>query len=61
MSRVKIFAIYIVGDILIGAGAVWAAMSHWSARQIIYPAAILFTLNGIWLLVMTIRATPPSS
>jgi uncharacterized membrane protein len=60
MSRTKIFAVYTIVDLLIVAGALWAAFGlRWPARQILPAAAVLFVLNGVWLVVMTIRNTPP--
>jgi hypothetical protein len=60
MSRTKIFVIYSLVDVLIVAGAVWAAtVAHRPAKQILLTAAVLFVLNGLWLVVMTLRTTPP--
>jgi hypothetical protein len=61
MSRTKIFIIYTLLDLLIVAGALWAAFyARWPAKYILLPAAVLFVLNGLWLVVMTIKYTPPA-
>jgi hypothetical protein len=58
MSRTKIFVIYSLVDVLIVAGVVWAAtVAHRPAKQILLTAAVLFVLNGLWLVVMTLRNT----
>jgi hypothetical protein len=60
MSRTGIFAIYIIVDLLIVAGVLWAVFhAHWPASKLLLPAAALFVLNGLWLMVMTIKKTPP--
>ncbi|HET7872417.1 MAG TPA: hypothetical protein VFL42_07880 [Terriglobales bacterium] len=60
MSRFWIFGIYVLVDFLIVAGVLWAAFyARWPVRQFLLPAAVLFVLNGVWLVVMTIRNTPP--
>jgi ABC-type Na+ efflux pump permease subunit len=59
MSRTKIFVIFIVVDLVIVAGAVWCVFNHIPVRQFIIPLAVLTSLNGLWLVWMTIRNTPP--
>lgn len=60
MSRLKIFAVYVALDLLIIVGVLWAAFAQrWPAHQFLIPAIVLFALNGLWLIVMTIRNTPP--
>jgi hypothetical protein len=59
VSRAKIYALYIAFDLLIVAGVLWCVFSRWPVRQYLLPAAALFVVNGIWLIVMTIRHTPP--
>lgn len=60
MSRLKIFAIYVALDFLIIAGVLWAAFAQrWPAYQFLIPAIVLFALNGLWLIVMTVKNTPP--
>jgi len=58
MSRAKIYALYIAFDLLIVAGVVWCAFQKMPVRQYLIPAAVLFGLNGVWLVVMTVRNTP---
>jgi hypothetical protein len=59
MSRAKIFAIYVFIDLLIVAGVLFCAVQRWPVRQYLIPAAVLFVLAGLWLVVMTIKNTPP--
>ena len=60
MSRTGIFTIYIILDFLIVAGVLWAVFyAQWPVSRYLLPAAALFVLNGLWLVVMTIRKTPP--
>ena len=44
--------------LLIAAGVVWGAFNQWPAREYIVPAGVLFVINGVWLVVMTVRETP---
>ena len=59
MSRTTIYSLYVVFDLAIVAGVLWCVFSRWPVRQYLLPAAFLFVLNGLWLVVMTIRHTPP--
>jgi hypothetical protein len=59
MSRAKIFAIYIVIDLLIVAGVVWCVFQRVPMGKYLLPAIALFVVNGLWLVVMTLRNTPP--
>jgi hypothetical protein len=59
MSRSKIYALYIAFDLLIVAGVLWCAFHRIPVGQYLIPAAVLFVLSGVWLVVMTIRHTPP--
>jgi hypothetical protein len=59
MSRIAILAIYVVVDLLIVGGVIYAAFAHVPLRQFFLPATMLFVLNGGWLIWMTIRKTPP--
>ena len=61
MSRATIFAIYIVIDLLIVAGVLWCAFQHLPLSKYFFPAVLLFILNGVWLVVMTVKKTPPRS
>jgi hypothetical protein len=59
MSKAKIFSIFIIVDLAIVGGCVWAAFHRISVRQFLLPAIVLFSLNGLWLVWMTVRNTPP--
>lgn len=59
MSRATIFAIFILIDLAIVAGVVWCVFQHVPVSKYFFPAVLLFMLNGAWLVVMTIRNTPP--
>jgi len=59
MSRIAILAIYVVVDLLIVGGVIYAAFAHVPLRQFFLPATMLFVLNGGWLVWMTIKKTPP--
>jgi hypothetical protein len=61
MSRVTIFTIFIFIDLLIVAGVVFCAFQHIPAGKYLILAIVLFVLNGVWLLFMTIRSVPPRS
>ncbi len=58
MSRTKVFIIYIVIDLLIVVGVVWCVFQRVPTAKFFFPAIILFVLNGVWLVVMTLRKTP---
>jgi hypothetical protein len=60
MSRTKIFVIYSLVDVLIVAGVVWCAFQRIPVNKYSLPAVLLFMLNGVWLVVMTVRKTPKS-
>jgi len=59
MSRAKILIAYIVIDLLIVGGVVWSVFQHVPVSKYFFTAVLLFILNGAWLLVMTVRRTPP--
>lgn len=61
MSRGVIFAIYILIDLLIVVGVVWCVFHKMQVGKYLIPAFGLFVLNGIWLVVMTVKRTPPRS
>ena len=61
MSRTAIFTIFILIDLAIVAGVVWCVFQHVPASRYFVPAVLLFILNGVWLVVMTIRNTPPGA
>lgn len=58
MPKARILAIYIIIDLLIGAGVVWCVLHRIPVSKYLIPAAALFVLNGVWLIVMTVRSTP---
>ncbi len=58
MSRTRIFTIYVIFDLLIVAGVLWCAMLRIPVSKYLIPAAALFVLSGVWLIVMTVRHTP---
>jgi hypothetical protein len=59
MSRVKILFVYVAIDLLIVGGVVWCVFQHVPVSKYFFPAVLLFMLNGAWLVVMTVRKTPP--
>ena len=59
MSRARVFTAYIVIDLLIVAGVVWCVFQRVPVGKYFLPAVLLFMLNGVWLVVMTVRKTPP--
>ena len=59
MTRAKILTVYVVIDLLIVGGVVWCVFQHLRASKYFFPAVLLFMANGAWLLVMTVRRTPP--
>jgi hypothetical protein len=59
MSRVKILFVYVAIDLLIVGGVVWCVFQHMPVNKYFFPAVLLFMLNGAWLVVMTVRNTPP--
>jgi hypothetical protein len=60
MSRGWIFLIYILVDLAIVAGVVWCVFQRIPVAKYFIPATVLFVLNGLWLIAMTVRKTPPS-
>ena len=59
MSRAKILIAYIVIDLLIVLGVVFCVFQRMPVSKYFFPAILLFMANGAWLVVMTIRNTPP--
>lgn len=59
MSRVNILFVYVAIDLLIVGGVVWCVFQHMPVSKYFFPAVLLFMLNGAWLVVMTVRKTPP--
>ena len=58
MSRTKIYVTYVLFDLAIVAGVVWCVFHRISVGKCLIPAAVLFVLSGLWLVVMTLRHTP---
>ena len=61
MSKARIFTIYIIIDLAIVGTCIWSAFHRVPVRQYLLPAIVLFVVNGLWLVWMTIRATPPGN
>jgi hypothetical protein len=61
MSRAKVLIAYVVIDLLIVAGVVWCVFQGVAVSKYLPPAIFLFVVNGLWLVVMTVRKTPPGS
>ena len=61
MSRGWIFTIFILIDLAIVAGVVWCVFQRIPVSKYFLPAVLLFMLNGVWLVVMIVRKTPPGS
>lgn len=61
MSRGWIFTIFILIDLAIVGGVVWCVFQRIPVNKYFLPAVLLFILNGAWLVVMTVRKTPPGS
>jgi hypothetical protein len=59
VSRGWIFFIYILIDLLIVAGVLWCVARHVPAAKYLLASGLLFAANGAWLVVMTVRKTPP--
>jgi hypothetical protein len=59
MSRGWIFATFILIDLAIVGGVVWCVFQRMPVSRYLFPAVLLFMLNGAWLVVMTVRKTPP--
>jgi hypothetical protein len=59
MSRIKTIIVYVVIDLLIVAGVLWCVFQHVPVSKYFFPAVLLFMANGVWLVVMTVRKTPP--
>jgi len=61
MSRATIFTIFILIDLAIVAGVVWSVFQHVPVSKYLFPSVLFFLLNGLWLVVMTVRKTPPGA
>jgi hypothetical protein len=58
VPRGWILTTYILIDLAIVAGVVWCVFHQMPVGKYLFPAMGLFILNGIWLVVMTVRGTP---
>jgi hypothetical protein len=58
MSRTWIFSIFVLIDLAIVAAVVWCFFQRIPAGKYLIPAAVLFVLNGLWLVIATVRNTP---
>ena len=61
MPKTRILVIYAVIDLLIGAAVIWCVLQRIPVSKFLIPATVLFVLNGIWLLVMVVKTTPPGA
>jgi hypothetical protein len=61
MSRAQILTIFTLIDLAIVGGVVWCVFHHMPVSKYFFPAILLFMANGMWLVVMTVRKTPPGS
>jgi hypothetical protein len=61
MPRGWILAIFILVDLAIVAGVVWCVFQGLAVSKYLLPAIFLFVVNGLWLVIMTVRNTPPGS
>lgn len=61
MPKIRILVIYGIIDLLIGAAVVWCVLQRMPVSRYLIPATVLFVLNGIWLIVMVVRTTPPGA
>jgi hypothetical protein len=59
MSRTQIFTVFILADLAIVGGVVFCVFQRMPVSKYFFPAILLFVANGAWLVVMTIRKTPP--
>jgi hypothetical protein len=61
MSRGWVLSVFILVDLAIVAGVLWCVFQRVPVGKYFLPATLLFIVNGIWLVVMTIRKTPPQN
>ena len=59
MSKAKIFVIFVLIDLAIVGGCVWSAFHRIPVRVFLVPAILLFSINGLWLVWITLKKTPP--
>ena len=58
MPKAKVLSIFIVVELAIIGACVWSAFQHIPVRRYLFPAILLFSLNGLWLMWITLRNTP---
>ena len=61
MPRAWILSIFILVDLAIVAGVLFCVFQHVPVSKYFFLAILLFVANGAWLVVMTIRNTPPGT
>jgi hypothetical protein len=61
MSRLQIYSLYVLIDLMIVAGVVWCVFHRIPVGKYLIPAIVLFMLSGLWLIVMTLKSTNPRS
>jgi hypothetical protein len=61
MPRGRILTVFVLVDLAIVAGVIWCVFQRIPVGKYFVPAIILFVLNGSWLVVMTVRNTPPNA
>lgn len=59
MSRTRIFTTFVIVDLAIVGGVVFFVFQQMPVGKYLLPVIVLFVLNGVWLVVMTVRNTPP--
>jgi hypothetical protein len=59
MPKARILFIYVFMNLAIVAFVVWGVFHRWPVGKYFLPAAVAFVLAGIWLIVVTVRNTPP--
>jgi len=55
VSFAKTFAIYAAIDLAIVGAVLWGVLHRIPVRQCLVPGIVLFCLNGLWLVWMTVR------
>jgi len=58
VPKAKILSIFIVLELAIIGACVWAAFHSVPVRRYLFPAIALFSLNGLWLVWITLKNTP---
>jgi len=58
VTKLKIITIFVIVELAIIGAVIWAAFHHLPARRYLLTAILLFSLNGLWLVWMTVKNTP---